>query len=156
MYLKISILLLQAVMAELEAPLRHAITSVVMAELKAPLCNLKIMTSLLSALQFNPTSSHVSSIKNKEYRKKAWGISDRGGCRAYALYGYANSMWAVPPKIYQSGKYISKAVAIYVFKWNMHSKFHIVRNIIFIFKIFLKWNCMINHQAKQSWIKNSV
>jgi hypothetical protein len=61
-----------AVMAELEAPLRHAITSAVMAELKAPLCNLKTMTSRLFVLQFNPTSSHASSIKNKEYWKKAF------------------------------------------------------------------------------------
>ena len=55
------------VMAELEAPLCHAITSEVIAELKAPLCNLKTMTSQLFALQFNPTFSHASSIKNKKY-----------------------------------------------------------------------------------------
>ena len=50
--------------------------AIVVKELKSPLKNIKQMNALLFSLHFNPVKSHSSSIKGKEYRKKALDAYD--------------------------------------------------------------------------------
>ena len=55
------------------------IAAAVVKELKSPLKSIQEMNALLLSLHFNPTQSHSSSIKGKDYRKKAlekYGIDE--------------------------------------------------------------------------------